>query len=103
MKNLTKWCIMCLPVAIAIVGSLQLIQPARSAPAVRHPILAPIPGVTRLLVGSWNTNAVLRYDGVTGAFIDAFVPPNGGGLNRPHGLRYGWDGNLLVAGAVNNS
>ncbi len=32
-----------------------------------------------LLVSSLGTDSVLRYDGTTGAFIDAFVPAGSGG------------------------
>ena len=40
--------------------------------------------------GAWGaearTSKVLRYDGVTGAFIDTFVAPNSGGLDDPNFL-----------------
>jgi hypothetical protein len=43
----------------------------------------------------------LRYDGITGAFIDKFVGDNPntaadetGGLSRPYGLAFGPDGNF---------
>ena len=49
-----------------------------------------------LLVVSSGTNQVLRYDGQTGAFIDAFVPAGSGGLVFPEGLVFGPDGNLYV-------
>jgi hypothetical protein len=39
----------------------------------------------------------MRYDGTTGAFLDAFVPSGYGNLALPHGLLIGADGNLLVA------
>ena len=48
-------------------------------------------------------SAVLRYDGITGAFIDKFVGDNPntaadetGGLSRPYGLAFGPDGNFYV-------
>lgn len=34
-----------------------------------------------LYVSSTDTGEVLRYNGVTGAFIDAFVPAGSGGLD----------------------
>ncbi len=34
-----------------------------------------------------STDQVLRYDGITGTFIDAFVPPDSGGLDGPGGVR----------------
>jgi hypothetical protein len=39
-----------------------------------------------LYVASADTNAILRYDGGTGAFKDAFVPSGSGGLNGPGDL-----------------
>lgn len=44
-----------------------------------------------------NDHSVLRYDGASGAFIDAFVGPASGGLNQPAGITFGPDGNLYVA------
>jgi hypothetical protein len=48
-----------------------------------------------------GTNAVLRYDGATGAFIDAFVPAGSGGLNSPYDLAFGPDGDLYVSSLGN--
>ena len=57
-------------------------------------------GVQDLYVSSsGNTNAVLLFDGSTGAFIETFVPEGLGGLSYPTGLLFDSDGNLLV---VNN-
>jgi len=39
---------------------------------------------------------ILRYNGQTGAFIDAFVPSQSGGLERPYDFTFGPDGNLYV-------
>jgi DNA-binding beta-propeller fold protein YncE len=50
-----------------------------------------------------NNNEVLRYNGVTGAFIDAFVPSGSGGLNAPIGLTFGPDHNLYVSSQFTNS
>jgi sugar lactone lactonase YvrE len=51
-----------------------------------------------------TASAVLRYDGITGAFIDEFVGDNPntaadetGGLSRPYGLAFGPDGNFYVS------
>jgi len=52
------------------------------------------PGGNLFVVSNAN-HSVLRYDGTTGAFIDAFVP-NGSGLNVPTDLTFGSDGNLYV-------
>lgn len=56
-----------------------------------------------LLVTSFGTNSVLRYNVATGSFIDAFVPSGSGGLAGPRGAAYGPDGNLYVISAANNS
>lgn len=58
--------------------------------------IPPPPGVVRdLLVGSTNSNEILRYDGQTGAFVGAFA--SGSGLDGPRGLAFGPDGNLYLA------
>lgn len=64
------------------------------------PMLAPafLPVIVTqgaLLVTSRTTDEVLRYDGATGAFLDAFAA--GGGLDNPVGLTFGADGHLYVA------
>jgi sugar lactone lactonase YvrE len=43
-----------------------------------------------------DSSSVLRFDGKTGQFIDAFVPPGSGGLTGPRALVFGPDGNLYV-------
>src|SRR5262249_37665415 len=50
-----------------------------------------------LFVASGNTDAVLRYDGVSGNFLDTFIPPGSGGLDGPFDLTFGPDGNLYVS------
>jgi len=47
-----------------------------------------------LYVSSQGTQSVLRYDGQTGAFMDAFVFDK---VNTPSSLAFGPDGNLYVA------
>src|SRR5262249_58049319 len=54
-------------------------------------------------VGSENTNEVLRYDGITGAFKGVFVTAGSGGLARPAGIIFGGDGNLYVASVNTDS
>lgn len=50
-----------------------------------------------LYVASFDGDEVLRYHGVTGAFLGTVVPQNGGGLNGPDlGMAFGPDGNLYV-------
>lgn len=49
------------------------------------------------------TDAVWRFDGTTGRFVDVFVKPGSGGLKGPVGMRLGPDGNIYVAGADSNN
>ena len=59
---------------------------------------------SQLYIASGVTDSVIRYDGNTGAFIDAFVPSGSGGLDSPRGVIFGPDGNLYVsAGASTNA
>ena len=44
-----------------------------------------------------GSDAILKYDGVTGAFLGNFVTSKAGGLADPVGLTFGPDGNLYVA------
>lgn len=55
-----------------------------------------------LLVGSRETNSILRYNGTTGAFVGTFVEPGSGGLNFPTGMVLGPDGNLYVSSAFSD-
>src|SRR5258706_12064842 len=50
-----------------------------------------------LLVSSFATHSVLRYDETSGAFVDAFIPTKSGGLRQPLGLVVGRDGNIYVS------
>src|SRR5579864_213508 len=50
-----------------------------------------------------SSNAVLRYDGTTGAFIGTFVPAGSGGLDGPVGMAFRPDGYLYVVGWRSNS
>jgi hypothetical protein len=59
-------------------------------------------GARDLYIASAGSNAILRYDGVTGTFLDAFVPPASGGLNSPIEPEFGPDGNLYVASLGTN-
>jgi streptogramin lyase len=53
-----------------------------------------------LYVASRDTNQVLRYDGVTGAFLG--VAASGGGLNAPVAETFGPDGHLYVSSFQTN-
>lgn len=56
-----------------------------------------------LYVASFNSDAVLRYDGTTGVFLDVFVSPGSGNLDGPDaGTKFGPDGNLYVPSFWNN-
>lgn len=57
---------------------------------------------TSSLCGSTPGN-ILRYNGATGAFIDAFVPSGSGGLSQANDLHFGPDGHLYVSSANTNS
>ena len=63
-----------------------------------------VSSISGRFAGNSNRNSsVLRYDGQTGAFIDAFVPANSGGLDDPAGLAFGPDNNLYVNSNFSNS
>ena len=48
-------------------------------------------------VSSFETDAILKYDGNTGVFLEVFVPPGRGGLNGPDaGMVFHPNGDLLV-------
>ncbi|MBX2822948.1 MAG: T9SS type A sorting domain-containing protein, partial [Rhodothermaceae bacterium] len=50
----------------------------------------------QLYVGSFLSHEVLRFDGETGEFIDAFVVENTGGIRYPYTLLFGPNNNLYV-------
>ncbi len=56
-----------------------------------------------LLVSSRDSDQILRYDGTTGAFVDAFVAAGSGGLSAPAGLVFGPDAELYAASADANA
>ncbi len=53
-------------------------------------------------ITSAESDNVLRFDGLTGAFIDAFVSTGSGGLNDPTAAVFGPDGNLYVASGAHS-
>ncbi len=54
-----------------------------------------------LYVSSQLNDSILRFDRVTGQFIDVFVPPGTGGLDGPSGIKF-HAGDLFVAGRFSN-
>jgi streptogramin lyase len=56
-----------------------------------------------LYVGGHDSDSILRYDEVTGHFMDAFVPSGSAGLRRPRGLLIGRDGNFYVSSFGTNN
>jgi DNA-binding beta-propeller fold protein YncE len=57
-----------------------------------------------LYVSSFDGDAVLRYDGRSGAFVDEFVAERAGGLDGPDaGMVWGPDGDLYVPGFYNHA
>jgi hypothetical protein len=48
-----------------------------------------VPSAGYLLVNSYHTDNVLRYNAATGAFVDEFIPRLSGRLNQPWGLVIG--------------
>jgi sugar lactone lactonase YvrE len=59
-------------------------------------------GARDLYVANAGSNAIRRYDGLTGSFIDTFVPSGSGGLNNPTDLAFGPDGDLYVSSPGGN-
>ncbi len=55
-----------------------------------------------LYVCSRDSDSVLRYDGLSGSFIEAAVPAGSGGLDQPKGLAFDSQGFLLVSSGANH-
>ncbi|QDT96317.1 GEVED domain-containing protein [Gimesia aquarii] len=62
------------------------------------------PGVPDLYVADTGflRDRILRYDGLTGAFIGEFVARNEGGMGKPYGMTFDSNGNLYVASFSTN-
>jgi hypothetical protein len=59
-------------------------------------------GNSDIYITSAQTDSILRFDGFTGSFIDAFIPTASGGLNDPTALVFGPDGDLYVASGAHS-
>lgn len=57
----------------------------------------------RLLVSSFLSDRILRYNPVDMSFVDTFVAAGSGGLDAPSGLAFGRDGHLYVSSQANDS
>ena len=55
-----------------------------------------------LYVSDYNNSSVLIYDGVTGDFIETFIPSGSNGLISPETIAFGPDGDLYIAGLDGN-
>jgi sugar lactone lactonase YvrE len=63
-------------------------------------LIGAVPGVaSTLFVGDSSTSSLKRFDGTTGAFIDATPLPN---LGDPRGMAIGADGHVYVADNFNS-
>jgi VCBS repeat-containing protein len=49
-----------------------------------------------------GTDSILRYDGASGTYLDEFVAPGSGGLEKPNDLVFDANGDLLVLSAPND-
>ena len=65
-------------------------------------LVAQHPATADLLVGSWQTDSVRRYDD-SGNYLGDFVPPASGGLDLPDGMDFGADGHLYVSSSNTNA
>jgi uncharacterized protein (TIGR03118 family) len=89
---------------LSTLYSGDITQPDGSvSPIAKVPLTVTDPARTDVLVSSRATNSILRYNQVTGAFIDTFVAPGSGGLQGPGGVAFGPDGSLYVSSDMNNS
>ncbi len=79
------------------MNTRQLIATHGAGSGLVNPLAARVGPDGKLYVTSEGSNAILRFNANTGAFIDTFVAAGAGGLTQPSGLDWGPDGNLYVA------
>lgn len=62
------------------------------------------PGIPDLYVADTGflRDRILRYDGLTGAFIEEYVTRGEGGMGKPYGMAFDANGNLYVASFSTN-
>jgi hypothetical protein len=74
------------------------VEPALAQPRVRSGQSVGSNG-SYLVISSLDNDSVLRFDGISGAFVDAIVPKKNV-LRQPMGVIFGPDRNLYVAGGL---
>lgn len=78
---------------VVMMLGLLLVTACQPSPAL-EPTSVEVEKKVTLLVNSFHTNQVLRYNAETGAFIEVFVSE---GLNGPNYLIFGPDGDLYIS------
>jgi len=85
------------------VGLAGAILAASVEPALAQPRVSSGQSVgsngSYLVISSLDNDSVLRFDGISGAFVDAIVPKKNV-LRQPMGVIFGPDRNLYVAGGL---
>ncbi len=65
------------------------------------------PGGDLYVASCGSSDSILRYEGPAGPnpgqYLEAFIPTSSGGLDDPHDLAFGPDGELYVSGAATDS
>src|SRR5262249_53551960 len=56
-----------------------------------------------MFVACEDTNQGLQFNATAGAYLGVFVASGSGGINGPHGMTFGPDGNLYVSGRNSNT
>ena len=93
----SRWALGALAVQSSYVREPRAAVHSRAQPA------SPLGRTAISMSPAQQTNSVLRYDGMTGAFLDTFVSSNSGGLSGPIYLVFGPDSNLYVTSIITSS